>query len=350
MSASSCCVTCGTLTQLACSRGPEIFWMRDNGSVSMRPYFAKSTLGTAGSALAAPPPPCMISLTNALTSSAVTRPLAPEPRTRPRSTPSSRASLRTDGPACASPNDVGVEDTAPRAGAAARVRRRLRARPRAQRSAAARRRAGAVGRGGLRPHRSAAARAADRLPTPCRRRRTLSSSTRPASGAGTSIAGLLGLERHEPLLGGDLVAGLHENVDDLDVREIAEVRHDHGARSGRGGRDADALELRLPDRAIVLRAVVDGRRGGRCGARGFECRNDAARRDAIADLDLQRRDVPCGRRRNVHRGLFRLERDEPLLRRYRIAGLDEDFDDLDVGKVTKIGYDDFHGLTYFGAY
>ena len=121
MSASSCCVTCGTLTQLACSRGPEIFWMRDSGSVSMRPYFAKSTAGTAGSALAAaPPPPSMTSLTNALTSSAVTRPFAPEPRTRPRSTPSSRASLRTDGLACASPNDVGALDSELFAGAAAR--------------------------------------------------------------------------------------------------------------------------------------------------------------------------------------------------------------------------------------
>ena len=93
--------------------------MRDSGSVSTRPYFAKSTAGTAGSAAAAPPP-CMISLTNALTSSAVTRPFAPEPRTRPSSTPSSRASLRTDGLACASPNDVGALDTALRDGAAAR--------------------------------------------------------------------------------------------------------------------------------------------------------------------------------------------------------------------------------------
>jgi hypothetical protein len=50
-------------------------------------------------------------LTNALTSSAVTRFLWPEPRTRPSSTPSSRASLRTDGLACASPNEVGAAET-----------------------------------------------------------------------------------------------------------------------------------------------------------------------------------------------------------------------------------------------
>src|SRR5262245_41908108 len=94
--------------------------MRDSGSASTRPYLAKSTGATAGSALAAGPPPSISSLTNALTSSAVTRLVAPEPRTRPKSTPSSRASLRTDGLACASPNDVGVLDSALRAGAAAR--------------------------------------------------------------------------------------------------------------------------------------------------------------------------------------------------------------------------------------
>ena len=54
----------------------------------------------------------MISLTNALTSSAVTRFLWPEPRTRPSSTPSSRASLRTDGLACASPKLVVAGATA----------------------------------------------------------------------------------------------------------------------------------------------------------------------------------------------------------------------------------------------
>ncbi len=35
---------------------------------------------------------------------------------------------------------------------------------------------------------------------------------------------------------------------------------------------------------------------------------------------------------------------EALLGRHDIAGLDENVDDLDVGKVTKIRYDDFHGV------
>ena len=41
------------LTHEACSRGPEIFLMRESGTVSMGPNLAKSTCGTAGSA---PPP------------------------------------------------------------------------------------------------------------------------------------------------------------------------------------------------------------------------------------------------------------------------------------------------------
>ena len=53
MSASSLCVTWGMLTQEACSRGPEIFLMRESGMVSIGPNLAKSTCGTSGSA---PPP------------------------------------------------------------------------------------------------------------------------------------------------------------------------------------------------------------------------------------------------------------------------------------------------------
>jgi len=54
MSASSNCVTCGMFTQLACRRGPEIFWMRDSGLVSTGPNFEKSTAGMVGRPV--PPP------------------------------------------------------------------------------------------------------------------------------------------------------------------------------------------------------------------------------------------------------------------------------------------------------
>ena len=104
ISARSCWVTCGRLIQLACRRGPEIFWMRVSGWTSISPNLAKSTTGVFGSAGAAAGPaarPVRIALTNALTSSCRMRSLSPLPLTCARSTPSSRASLRTDGLACA---------------------------------------------------------------------------------------------------------------------------------------------------------------------------------------------------------------------------------------------------------
>ena len=86
--------------------------MRDSGLLSTGPKAAKSTAGMVGSPpppapgarAAAPPAPVTGDrevLTNPLTSSWVMRLLNPLPFTRVRSTPSSRANLRTDGPACA---------------------------------------------------------------------------------------------------------------------------------------------------------------------------------------------------------------------------------------------------------
>src|SRR5690606_41586550 len=69
------------------------------------PNFEKSISGTLGRA-AAPPPPAAAAagvpdasacLTNDLTSSGVMRDFGPVPLTRLRSTPSSRANLRSDG-------------------------------------------------------------------------------------------------------------------------------------------------------------------------------------------------------------------------------------------------------------
>ena len=45
MSASSWWVTCGIITQLRARLGPEIFLIRESGTRSTSPYFAKSTLG-----------------------------------------------------------------------------------------------------------------------------------------------------------------------------------------------------------------------------------------------------------------------------------------------------------------
>ena len=55
MSASSNCVTCGIITQLRARLAPEIFLMRDSGFASIGPNLAKSTAGH-GSRLSEPPP------------------------------------------------------------------------------------------------------------------------------------------------------------------------------------------------------------------------------------------------------------------------------------------------------
>src|SRR5271165_6556774 len=98
MSASSVWVTCGTFTQDACSRGPEMRLMRDSGTVSTGPNLAKSTTGTAGRA--PPPATAPADLARAaLMSSLVMRPFSPAPLIELRSMSSSRASRRTAGPA-----------------------------------------------------------------------------------------------------------------------------------------------------------------------------------------------------------------------------------------------------------
>ena len=83
MSASSCWVTWGMLSQAAWSRGPEILRTRDSGLTSTGPNFAKSTTGTFGSDGPVLTAPLITDLTKALTSSMRTRFFWPEPLTRP---------------------------------------------------------------------------------------------------------------------------------------------------------------------------------------------------------------------------------------------------------------------------
>jgi hypothetical protein len=101
MSASSLCVTCGTLSQERCRCGPDTFLIRDRGCRSTGPNLLKSCAGIGGIA-----PPCAAGAgalgprSEASRSSLVIRPFAPVPASVARSTPSSRAARRTPGPAC----------------------------------------------------------------------------------------------------------------------------------------------------------------------------------------------------------------------------------------------------------
>src|SRR6478752_2248571 len=116
MSASSLCVTWGTLSQERCRKGPETFLIRGRGAVSMGPNVEKSCTGISGI-----PAPVAVAaagwagpLRNPSRSSLVMRPLGPVRVTAARSTPNSRAVRRTAGPAC---TPAGVS-TPPAAGAA----------------------------------------------------------------------------------------------------------------------------------------------------------------------------------------------------------------------------------------
>ena len=114
MSASSCCVTCGIVTQLRCRLAPDNFLIRESARVSISPNLLKSTNGICGNAnppaaLPAPEPDLVSSvLTKPFTSASVMRPLRPEPFTRLRSTPNSRASLRIEGLACTCEGEFAV--------------------------------------------------------------------------------------------------------------------------------------------------------------------------------------------------------------------------------------------------
>src|SRR5256885_5799507 len=100
------------MPQLRDRLAPLIFLMRDRSLRSTGPNLAKSTLGQGSRSRPAPPPepplgavaawalvctvPAMTDLVKAWMSSAVMRPLLPEPLTSSSGTPSSRANLRTD--------------------------------------------------------------------------------------------------------------------------------------------------------------------------------------------------------------------------------------------------------------
>ena len=348
MSASSCCVTCGTLTQLAWSRGPAIFWMRDSGSVSTRPYFAKSTVGTAGSALAG----CGAAVHDFLDE---------------RFDVVGRHAPLGAGAAHAAEVDAEL------ARELAHGRARMRFAERGRRGDTALR-AGAAARGGAGFALAAGCGAADCGASGARSRRagrscrgctarlqqrptrspadtleptaTFSSSTRPACGAGTSMLAFSVSSVTSPCSAATSSPGFTR----MSMISTPAKSPRSGTVTSRGS--AAAAAAAAAERGSFGCRTVrssSGRgstaAGGRRGSRAADVqrRDDTAGRHAVAGLDLQRRDLPRGRRRNVHRGLVGLERDEALLRGDAVAGLDEHLDDLDVRKVTKIGYDDFHG-------
>ena len=82
------------------------------------------------------------------------------------------------------------------------------------------------------------------------------------------------------------------------------------------------------------------RRGGGAPPLALHGRDQAALGDLVADLDLQRLDDAGRARRNLHRRLVALDRDQALLDGDRVAGLDQDLDHRDLVEVADVGNDD----------
>ena len=228
--------------------------MRVSGWVSTGPNCAKSTAGAAGSAEAArrgggcgsSAGEC--ALDEALMSSWVMRPLKPWPATRARSTPSSRAKRRTEGPACAREkpgSSIGARSVRAPGSGSRRGRRRRAGRRRpvpAQRRPMARLRvqrrrcgSGAARRRWRRACRLRRGRRAHRSLTVATRSpaETLPPlamwifSTTPATGGRHVHGRLVRLEGDERGFHLNGLAGLDQHVDDRDVLEAAQVGHAH---------------------------------------------------------------------------------------------------------------------------
>ncbi len=236
MSASSLCVTCGTLSQDRCRNGPDTFLIRDSATVStgaeLGEVLGRDLRDPRPAAPRRPgrPPAARVPCRKASRSSLVIRPFGPDGVTEARSTPSSRAVRRTDGPACTPsgvPMPAAAGVSAPRAAAAC---------------------AGAVAGP---PVGSAAgvgvgARGGGFLLLDQRRRagdRTVAGGEQQdgraladlvahldqdlghrAGGRGGDVhRGLVGLEGDQRVLGVDLVARGHVHLDDRDTAEVADV-------------------------------------------------------------------------------------------------------------------------------
>ncbi len=110
-----------------------------------------------------------------------------------------------------------------------------------------------------------------------------------------------------------------------------------GRRPGdcRRGRGRPRLCRTRPARAIAALRVDLRRR--RIGLGRIEQQDRGALRDLVADLHDQPVHDAGGGRRDFHRRLVRLERDERALLLDAIAGLDEDLDDVDGVEVADVG-------------
>jgi hypothetical protein len=114
------------------------------------------------------------------------------------------------------------------------------------------------------------------------------------------------------------------------------------ARAAAARRWAATRQQRLrPSPPAGAAAACAAREAGAPAAlapRAFEHRDQVADIDLVADLDLELLQHAGRRRRNLHRRLVRLDRDQRLLGLDRVADLDEQLDDRDVLEVADVGH------------
>ena len=139
--------------------------------------------------------------------------------------------------------------------------------------------------------------------------------------------GLVGLQGQQALVGFDAVAGLDHDLDDLALGAGADVRHAHvlhAAAARCGGR------CRGCGGCGSLRRRGRRSRGRRSSSFDFQLEDQVASADFIIQLDQHLLHHAGSRRGDFHGGLVGLQGDQRLVGFDGVAGLDHDFDDLDL--------------------
>ena len=146
--------------------------------------------------------------------------------------------------------------------------------------------------------------------------------------------GLVGLQGDQRLVGFDAVTSLDHDLDDLDLAVGANVRHVHVLQrsSSRGG----GSRSRCGGRRSSGCSGLSRRSTGGCATSGAQLEDQVAGADFGIQLDQHFFHHAGSRRGDFHGGLVGLQGDQRLVGFDCVAGLDHDFDDLDLAVSADI--------------
>ncbi|MCY1411627.1 hypothetical protein D9M71_270160 [compost metagenome] len=160
-----------------------------------------------------------------------------------------------------------------------------------------------------------------------------------ACGRGGDLhAGLVGFQGDQRLLGGDGIAGLDQDFDDLGGAVRADVRHEDFLHAGGGGRRGGGLCRCGGGLLFSLgrgSCSLSGRRGS--GTLDFQFQQFVAFLEAVAQLDLQALDHAGLGSRDFHAGLVRFQGQQALFGFDAVANLDEQLDHFTFA-AADVGY------------